>query len=115
MPDVAADASPHAGMAVVTSTGRGQLHHQRCWRHERQCTLMGGLVALADQYAGRHLGFVNSAIYRIGRGPLYHKAFHDVTSGDNSVSFPPETVTGYQASPRLGPGHGLGQPGREAS
>jgi len=24
-------------------------------------------------------------------------AFHDVTSGDNSVSFPPRTISGYQA------------------
>jgi len=43
-------------------------------------------VALADQYARRHLGFINPAIYQIGRGAQYHRAFHDVTKGNNTVS-----------------------------
>jgi len=35
--------------------------------------LWAGLIALADQYAGRHLGFANPAIYSIARGPRYHR------------------------------------------
>jgi subtilase family serine protease len=34
-----------------------------------------GIVAMADQYAGRHLGFINPAIYKIGRSARYHRAF----------------------------------------
>jgi hypothetical protein len=28
----------------------------------------------------------------------YHKAFHDVTAGNNTVRFPPKTISGYQAA-----------------
>jgi subtilase family serine protease len=110
VPDVAADASPHAGMAVVTSTGPGQYTISGAGGTSASAPMWAGLVALADQYAGHHLGFVNSAIYRVGRGPLYHKAFHDVTSGDNTVSFPPKTITGYQAVPGWDAVTGWGTP-----
>ena len=48
---------------------RRRLHDQRARRHERQRTDLGWDHRLADQYAGRHLGFVNPAIYRIARSP----------------------------------------------
>ena len=69
-----------------------------------------GIVALADQYAGRALGFINPAIYRIGRSPAYHSAFHDITTGDNTVTFPAGTVTGYRAGPGWDPVTGWGSP-----
>lgn len=70
------------------------------------------LIALADQEAGRDLGFVNPAIYRIARGPLYHQAFHDLVTGNNTVSFtsPPAIVTGYQTGPGWDPVTGWGTP-----
>jgi subtilase family serine protease len=107
---VAGIACPNAGVAVVTSTGGGGYSIEGHGGTSASAPLWAGLVALADQYAGRHLGFVNSAIYRIGRGPLYHKAFHDVTGGDNSVSFAPETITGYQARAGWDPVTGWGSP-----
>ena len=73
-----------------------------------------GLIALADQEAGHPLGFVNPAIYRIARGPLYHQAFHDITTGSNTVvltsTSPPVTITGYQAGPGWDPVTGWGTP-----
>ena len=72
-------------------------------------------MALADQYAHHDLGFVNPAIYRIARSPSYHKAFHNVTTGNNTVTIGSITVTGYQAAPRLGPGNRLGIPTRTCS
>ena len=110
VPDVAAIASPHTGMAVITSTGGGSYTIEGHGGTSASAPLWAGLVALADQYAGHYLGSVNSAIYRIGRGPQYHKAFHDVTSGDNTVSFPPETITGYQAKAGWDPATGWGSP-----
>jgi subtilase family serine protease len=110
VPDVAATASPHTGMAVITSAGGGNYAIEGHGGTSASAPLWAGLVALADQYAGHHLGSVNSAIYRIGRGPQYHKAFHDVTSGDNTVSFPPETITGYQAKAGWDPVTGWGSP-----
>jgi subtilase family serine protease len=69
-----------------------------------------GLIALADQEAGHPLGFVNPASYRIARGPLYHKAFHDITTGNNTVVLNGVTITGYQAAPGWDPVTGWGTP-----
>ena len=65
--------------------------------------LWAGVIALADELAGRHLGFVNTGIYRIATSRSYGAAFHDVTTGDNTISTPKGTVTGYQASPGWDP------------
>ena len=48
--------------------------------------MWGGVLALADQYAHHDLGVVNPAFYRIARSPAYHRAFHDVTIGSNTMS-----------------------------
>jgi subtilase family serine protease len=98
VPDVAADASPHTGMAVVTTSRAGKYTISGSGGTSASAPLWAGLVALADQYAGRHIGFVNAALYRIGHGHLYHKAFHDVTAGNNTVRFPPKTISGYHAA-----------------
>jgi subtilase family serine protease len=110
VPDVAADASPATGMALVLATGGANYTIRNSGGTSASAPLWAGLIALADQYAGRHLGFVNAGIYRIGRSAEYHKAFHDVTTGDNTVSFPPETITGYRASPGWDPVTGWGSP-----
>ncbi len=47
-----------------------------------------GLVAIADQMAGKPLGFLNPALYQ-----LAGKGFHDITKGNNSLA----GVPGYQA------------------
>ena len=68
-----------------------------------------GIVALADQAAGRRLGWLGPTLYELGR-----RAFVDVTQGDNS--FGPYTnsdgttfsVTGYQAGPGYDLVTGLG-------
>ena len=60
--------------------------------------------------AHRHLGFVNPALYRMAASPAYHRAFHDITSGNNTAKFPPKTFTGYRAAPGWDPVTGLGSP-----
>jgi subtilase family serine protease len=72
--------------------------------------LWGGLVALADQYARQDLGFINPALYRIARSPAYHQAFHDVTTGSNTITIGSVTITGYQAGPGWDPVTGWGSP-----
>ena len=43
------------------------------------------LTAITNQKAGHRLGFLNSAIYQIGRvNKAYPVSFHDITSGTNS-------------------------------
>jgi subtilase family serine protease len=44
-----------------------------------------GIVALANQAAGRELGFINPRLYNIARGPAYHLAFHDITVGNDGL------------------------------
>ncbi|MGH2872395.1 MAG: S53 family peptidase, partial [Solirubrobacteraceae bacterium] len=109
LPDVAGDASPQPGIAVVTATGGGYTisHHGGT---SASAPLWAGIIALADQYAGRRLGFVNAAIYRIGHSRLYHRAFHDITAGNNTVRFPPQTIRGYRATPGWDPVTGWGSP-----
>ena len=72
--------------------------------------LWAAVIALADQEAGQHLGFVNPAIYAIARGPAYHRAFHDVVTGDNSVLWPTGVFVGYKAGSGWDPVTGWGSP-----
>jgi hypothetical protein len=44
------------------------------------------IIALADQAAGRPLGFINPALYAIAEGPSYANDFHDITVGNNQLS-----------------------------
>jgi subtilase family serine protease len=95
-------------MAIVTGSASGRYAIGGSGGTSASAPMWAGLIALADQYAGRNLGFVNAAIYRIGQSPSYHAAFHDVTTGDNSVSFPPRTIAGYRATSGWDPVTGWG-------
>ena len=98
-------------MAVVTSAGGGRYTISGRRRHQCQRSGVGGDPGVGQHgYAGHHLGFVNAAIYRIARGPLGPRALHDITTGDNTVRFPPQTVTGYSATPGWDPVTGWGSP-----
>jgi subtilase family serine protease len=73
------------------------------------------ITALADQAAHHPLGFLNDTLYAIGNSPLYSYVFHDVTTGNNTVSFVDaknvtETITGYPAAKGWDPVTGLGTP-----
>jgi subtilase family serine protease len=114
VPDVAADGSGSTGMALAFSVPGGKYWLVGAGGTSAGAPFWSALIALADQEAGHPLGFVNPAIYRIARGPLYHQAFHDVTTGNNTViltsTSPPVTITGYQAGPGWDPVTGWGTP-----
>ena len=109
VPDVSADASDRKGVAVVFSNGTRDTV-QSHGGTSASAPIWAALIALADQYAGRHLGCINPAIYQIARSPHYPQAFHDITTGNNTVQFPPTTITGYQAGPGWDPVTGWGSP-----
>ncbi len=75
-----------------------------------------GLIALADQMAGRRLGFITEAIYKIGTNPAqYANTFHDTTVGNNTVQEPDAnnnlvTVQGFNALPGWDATTGWGTP-----
>jgi subtilase family serine protease len=114
VPDVAADGSGVTGMALAFSVPGGKYWLVGAGGTSAGAPFWSALIALADQEAGHPLGFVNPAIYRIARGPLYHQAFHDITTGNNTVvltsTTPPVTITGYQAGPGWDPVTGWGTP-----
>jgi subtilase family serine protease len=109
VPDVAADAAGSTGMTLAVSAGSKDYFYPGAGT-SAATPLWAALIALADQYSGRHLGFVNPAIYRIGRSASYHQAFHDITTGNSTVTFPQGTITGYQAAPGWDPVTGWGSP-----
>jgi subtilase family serine protease len=114
VPDVAADGEGSTGMALAFSTSGGSYWLVGAGGTSASAPFWAGLVALADQEAGHPLGFVNPAIYQIARGPLHHKAFHDITTGNNTVVITSAsgsvTVKGYQAGPGWDPVTGWGTP-----
>ncbi len=110
VPDVAADAAGNTGMALAATDGSANYVLVGASGTSAAAPFWAAVVALADQYAGRHLGFVNPTIYRIGRSSLYRRAFHEVTTGTNTVVFPGQTYTGYRAGPGWNPVTGWGSP-----
>jgi subtilase family serine protease len=106
VPDVAANADAGTAMALVYNDGSSR----PATGTSASTPLWAGVIALADQEAGRHLGFVNPALYAIARGPGYHRAFHDVVTGDNSVLWPTGVYDGYAAGPGWDPVTGWGSP-----
>ena len=106
VPDVAANANSNTAMALDIAGG-GFLPASGT---SAATPLCGGVIALADQQAGQQLGFINAAIYHIASSPAYHKAFHDVITGDNSVFWSTGVFTGYTAGPGWDPVTGWGSP-----
>jgi subtilase family serine protease len=74
------------------------------------------ITAIANQRAGHPLGFLNSAIYQIGKlKKTSPAAFHDVTSGTNSslqfdANGHPVDITGFSAATGWDPVTGFGTP-----
>ncbi|MCO6004574.1 S53 family peptidase [Actinoallomurus purpureus] len=110
VPDVAADAAPSTGMAMVISENDQEYTIHGASGTSASTPLWAGLIALADQAAGHDVGFVNPAIYRIGHSSARRTAFHDVTTGNNTVTVSDKTITGYQAIPGYDPVTGWGSP-----
>ncbi|HEX6519716.1 MAG TPA: S53 family peptidase [Streptosporangiaceae bacterium] len=108
VPDVSGDAG--TGMALARDAGGGSYELLSAGGTSAATPLWGGLMADADQLAGHDLGFVNPALYQIARGPLYGQAFHDITTGNNTVVINGATYTGYQTGPGWDPVTGLGSP-----
>src|SRR5205814_9466732 len=64
--------------------------------------LWAGFAALANQQAAStgkpSVGFLNPALYLIGKGSAYASNFHDITTGNNTNSISPNkffAVPGY--------------------
>jgi subtilase family serine protease len=103
VPDVAADADPRTGLAVYLA---GQW--SQAGGTSASAPLWAGLMAIADQMAGRPLGFINPVLYKLALSSAYTRDFYDITTGDNTNHI--AHVTGYSAAPGWDPVTGLGTP-----
>jgi len=114
VPDVAGDADQNGGTTIVLATG-SRTSISPASGTSAAAALWGGLMALADQEARHGLGFVNPALYRIARGPGYHRAFHDITTGNNTLTMPYTGRTaGYHTAPGWDAVTGWGTPNAQA-
>jgi subtilase family serine protease len=72
------------------------------------------ITAVADEAAGKRLGFLNAAFYRTLKSASYCKGFHDITTGNNTFTFQVNgqtvTIPGYDAGPGWDPTTGVGTP-----
>jgi subtilase family serine protease len=80
IPDVAMNAD---NIAVYYNLTRGS-----CGGTSAAAPLWAGFTALVNQQAAAcgqpSVGFLNPALYAIGRGPNYTQGFHDITVGNNT-------------------------------
>ncbi len=108
VPDVAADADPLTGLAFYEA-GTWSL----AGGTSAAAPLWSGLMALADQMAGKGLGFINPTLYKLAMSSRYNLDFHDITAGNNSVNSQGVNVPGYSAVKGWDPITGLGSPNAE--
>jgi subtilase family serine protease len=115
LPDVAFDADPLTGVPVVFSFAGGTIIAP-VGGTSVGAPEWAGIVALADQAAGKRLGFLNPALYRIGESASSASAFHDITAGNNTVTVvdpntgKSDTFQGYDAGPGWDAVTGFGTP-----
>ncbi len=113
VPDVAFDADPLTGVPVVFSQ-QGATVILPIGGTSVGSPAWAAIVALANQQAGRRLGFLNDAIYSILASGSYTEGFNDITIGNNTVTgFGPNgpiTITGYNAGTAWDAVTGAGTP-----
>jgi subtilase family serine protease len=76
-----------------------------------------GITVLANQAAGKRLGFLQDDLYHIGKKPKQSADFHDLTVGNNTFyayatdsGGNPLNIQGYPAGPGWDADGGLGSP-----
>ena len=113
VPDVAFDADPLTGVPIVFSQ-QGITIIAPVGGTSVGSPAWAAIVALANQFVGHRLGFLNDTLYNILASSSYSKGFHDITTGNNTVTgFGPNgpvTITGYDAGPGWDAVTGVGSP-----
>lgn len=101
VPDVAYSAALDGGVIVAWGSGGTNYEFSIFYGTSAGTPQWAGIIAIADQTAGRSLGNVNAPLYKLISGD-----FHDITTGNND--FPP--ISGYSAQPGWDAASGLGSP-----
>ncbi len=103
VPDVSAVADPNTGLAFYEG-GAWSL----AGGTSASAPLWAGIMAIADQMAGRPLGFINPKLYKLASSSTYAEDFHDITIGNNTNHV--AKVKGYSATKGWDAATGLGSP-----
>ncbi|QBD77099.1 hypothetical protein EPA93_14250 [Ktedonosporobacter rubrisoli] len=117
--DIALDADPLTGVPVVTSSLEpGKTMLIPIGGTSLGAPVAAAMTALFDQASGGRLGFLNSALYRLGQNAASKQAFHDITAGNNTFAFQDGngnivTVDGFPAAQGWDAPTGLGTPNAE--
>jgi subtilase family serine protease len=113
VPDVAFDADPLTGVPVVFSQ-QGATLIVPIGGTSVGSPAWAAIVALANQHAGKRLGFLNNTIYAISASGSYADGFHDITTGNNAVTVfgpnGPVVLPGFSAGPGWDAVTGVGTP-----
>jgi subtilase family serine protease len=125
LPDIGLQASPTTGVLVYDTAPGDATGGVRCsgspcsagWYvvggTSSSSPQWAGLVAIADQIAGKRLGQINDDLYALANGPGYASMFFDVTKGNNhNPNFP--DIPGFAATKGWDPVTGLGTPNAAA-
>jgi subtilase family serine protease len=106
VPDVAFQASGSTG-PLVYDTGASAGGWFVVGGTSCSAPQFSGLVAIADQIAGRGLGQINPTLYALANSANYGSDFFDVTTGNNQTN---PSIPGYPATTGWDPVTGLGTP-----
>jgi subtilase family serine protease len=116
VPDVAYNAGVNTGVIAFWGVPFGPGAAFRFGGTSAGSPQWAGLLAIANQVAGRRLGYLNSALYQIRQTPPnYGPSFHDVTTGNNSVievdaDGNDVVIAGFLAGPAWDATTGIGTP-----
>ncbi|MDP5227195.1 MULTISPECIES: S53 family peptidase [Arthrobacter] len=107
VPDISMDAAPRTGV-VVLDTAPGFGGYYIVGGTSAASPMFAGIVAIADQYAGKNLGQINPALYRLANDPALSTSLFDVADGDNVQAG--SGIPGYSAGTGWDAVTGLGTP-----
>ena len=111
-PDISMSAAVDGGALVYLSVPGAAPGYQITGGTSEATPLFSGLVAIADQIAGRRLGPINARMYLASKGG--NAGIVDITKGDNTFTLldadkkPVFTVPGFTAGPGYDMASGLG-------
>jgi subtilase family serine protease len=110
VPDVAMSGACGGTVLIYTSFGGEPAGWQPTCGTSEATPLFAGIVALAEQVAGRSLGLINPALYALAAA--HAPGLVDITQGGNTVSFTQRhmfvTVPGFRAGPGYDLASGVG-------
>ncbi|HXX28773.1 MAG TPA: S53 family peptidase [Terriglobales bacterium] len=102
VPDVTGDGDPDTGYDILVDGQKEQVGGTSA-----VAPLWAALIALINQKLNGRVGFVNPQLYALASGS---GALHDITVGNNRVSYQQFKNVGYDAGPGWDAASGLGSP-----